>query len=61
MTKKVAKKKKAKRNYWANIYSVQGVKDEIVVQGNTFKSKDDAQRNIYPGWALITTKVVYSK
>lgn len=59
--KTVRKAKKVKTQYWANLYTIPGNDNAVMVQGNTFESKAVAKLNVYPGWVHVATKLIYSK
>lgn len=62
---KKTKKRKAtkKTEYWTNIYDIGN--NEIVCQGNTFGSKEDAGANIPAtlptGWTYLDTVLIYKR
>ena len=58
MAKKTVKKK---QSYWANLYTLAGDNTVIMVQGNTFKSKAEAERNVYPEWVYVGAKLIFKK
>lgn len=58
-TKKTANKVAKKTSYYANIYDMGG---QIVVQGNTFKSKSEAAANKAPvDWTYLKSVLVYKR